>query len=174
MSLSTPFINRPVGTTADRRSRPGRRHRLHATAGVAAAAGGLPDDRVSAGLPGASPETMASAVATPLERQFGRIAGVTEMTSSSRWARRRSRCSSISTATSTPPRATCRRRSTRRAANSRRTCRATRRYRKVNPADAPILILALTSDTLRPRDDVRRGATRSWRRSCRRWKASAR
>ena len=43
----------------------------------------FPTLHVSAGLPGASPETMASAVATPLERQFGRIAGVTEMTSSS-------------------------------------------------------------------------------------------
>src|SRR6187402_3674335 len=43
----------------------------------------FPTISVSAGLPGASPETMASSVATPLERQFGRIAGVTEMTSSS-------------------------------------------------------------------------------------------
>src|SRR5437879_7716226 len=43
----------------------------------------FPTISVSAALPGASPETMASAVATPLERQFGRIAGVTEMTSSS-------------------------------------------------------------------------------------------
>ena len=43
----------------------------------------FPTIQVRPGLPGASPETMASAVATPLERQFGRIAGVTEMTSSS-------------------------------------------------------------------------------------------
>src|SRR5207245_5618359 len=43
----------------------------------------FPTIQVQAGLPGASPETMASAVATPLERQFGRIAGVTEMTSTS-------------------------------------------------------------------------------------------
>src|SRR5713226_7139477 len=43
----------------------------------------FPTIQVSAGLPGASPETMASSVATPLERQFGRIAGVTQMTSSS-------------------------------------------------------------------------------------------
>ena len=43
----------------------------------------FPTIRCRAGLPGASPETMASSVATPLERQFGRIAGVTEMTSSS-------------------------------------------------------------------------------------------
>ena len=82
--LSAPFIHRPVGTTL-------------LTVAVALA-GGLayfllpvsplpqvefPAVQVSAGLPGASPEIMASAVATPLERQFGRIAGVNEMTSSS-------------------------------------------------------------------------------------------
>src|ERR1051326_7304185 len=84
MSLSSPFINRPVGTSL-------------LTAGLALAGViaytqlpvaplpqvEFPTIQVSAGLPGASPETMASTVATPLERQFGRIAGVTEMTSSS-------------------------------------------------------------------------------------------
>ena len=84
MSISSPFIKRPVGTTL-----------LTIAIGLA---GGLayfflpvsplpqvdyPSVQVSASLPGASPEVMASAVATPLERQFGRIAGVTEMTSSS-------------------------------------------------------------------------------------------
>src|SRR5205085_10136317 len=84
MSLSSPFIHRPVGTTL---------------LTIAVAASGVlgyfllpvaplpqvesPTIQVSANLPGASPETMASAVATPLERQFARIAGVTEMTSSS-------------------------------------------------------------------------------------------
>src|SRR6267143_7285055 len=84
MSISTPFIKRPVGTSL---------------LTLALALSGLlafrflpvsplpqvefPTIQVSAGLPGASPETMASAVATPLERQFGRIAGITEMTSSS-------------------------------------------------------------------------------------------
>src|SRR4051812_35284587 len=84
MSLSSPFIFRPVGTTL---------------LTIAIALAGLmayfylpvsplpevefPTINVNAGLPGASPETMASSVATPLERQFGRIAGVTEMTSSS-------------------------------------------------------------------------------------------
>ena len=84
MSLSAPFIRRPVGTSL-------------LTAGIALA--GIlgfrllpiaplpqvefPTIQVHANLPGASPETMASSVATPLERQFGRIAGVTEMTSSS-------------------------------------------------------------------------------------------
>src|SRR5438094_2838134 len=84
MSLSSPFIRRPVATSL-------------LTTGLALA--GIvaykflpvsplpqvefPTIQVSANLPGASPDTMASAVATPLERQFGRIAGVTEMTSTS-------------------------------------------------------------------------------------------
>src|SRR5262245_5773677 len=84
MSLSTPFIRRPVGTPL-----------LTIAITLAGALGYLllpvsplpqvefPTIQVSASLPGASPETMASAVATPLERQFGRIAGVTEMTSAS-------------------------------------------------------------------------------------------
>jgi multidrug efflux pump len=84
MSLSAPFIRRRIGTTL-------------LTVALALAGGiaflllpvaplpqvEFPTIQVSAGLPGASPETMASAVATPLERQFGRIAGVTEMTSTS-------------------------------------------------------------------------------------------
>ena len=61
---------------------------------------------------------------------------------------RASRCSSISTATSTAPRATCRRRSTRRASLLPTGLPSNPTYRKVNPADAPIMILALTSDTM--------------------------
>src|SRR5213082_3877160 len=84
MNISAPFIKRPVGTSL-----------LAAAllmAGILAfnflPVAPLPQVEfpvvsVSAGLPGASPETMASAVATPLERQFGRIAGVTQMTSTS-------------------------------------------------------------------------------------------
>jgi len=84
MSLSAPFIHRPVGTTLMT---------------LAIAIAGMlayfllpvsplpqveyPSINISASLPGASPDTMASSVATPLERQFGRIAGITEMTSSS-------------------------------------------------------------------------------------------
>src|SRR5271169_4937349 len=84
MSISTPFINRPVGTS------------LLSLALLLAGALAytklpvaplpqveFPTISVGAALPGASPEIMASSVATPLERQFGRIAGVTEMTSSS-------------------------------------------------------------------------------------------
>src|ERR1017187_9197432 len=84
MSLSSPFIHKPVATTL-----------LTVAVALAGAVGfrllpvsplpqvDFPTVSVNASLPGASPEIMASSVATPLERQFGRIAGVTEMTSSS-------------------------------------------------------------------------------------------
>src|SRR3984957_8180884 len=84
MSISTPFIERPVATTL-----------LTIALGLSGAVAytflpvaplpqvDFPSISVSAQLPGASPETMASSVATPLERQFGRIAGLNEMTSSS-------------------------------------------------------------------------------------------
>src|ERR1017187_1986700 len=84
MNISAPFVHRPVATTL-----------LTVGIGVAGVVAfrilpvsplpqvDFPTISVSAGLPGASPETMASSVATPLERQFGRIAAVTEMTSSS-------------------------------------------------------------------------------------------
>src|SRR5499425_2761485 len=84
MNIAKPFIHRPVATTLLTLA--------VALSGVAAyrflpvsslPQVDFPTISVSALLPGASPETMASAVATPLERQFGRIAGVTEMTSSS-------------------------------------------------------------------------------------------
>ena len=84
MNISAPFVHRPVATTL-----------LTVAIALAGAVAfrilpvsplpqvDFPTISVSAGLPGASPETMASSVATPLERQFGRIAAVTEMTSSS-------------------------------------------------------------------------------------------
>ena len=84
MSLSSPFIRRPVATTL-----------LTAAIVLAGAVAfrelpvsplpqvDFPTITVGASLPGASPEIMASSIATPLERQFGRIAGITEMTSSS-------------------------------------------------------------------------------------------
>src|ERR1700756_3010514 len=84
MSISAPFIRRPVGTSLLSLA-------ILLAGGVAVfflPVAPLPEVEyptisVSAGLPGASPVTMASAVATPLERQFGRIAGVTQMTSNS-------------------------------------------------------------------------------------------
>src|SRR5579883_3182139 len=84
MNISEPFIRRPVGTAL-----------LTIAVALAGAAAfrllpvsplpkvDLPTISVSASLPGASPETMASSVATPLERRFGRIAGISEITSSS-------------------------------------------------------------------------------------------
>ena len=83
MNISAPFIQRPVATTLLTVAVALAGVVAFRSAGVAAAAGGFPTISVSASLPGASPETMASSVATPLERQFGRIAGVTEMTSQS-------------------------------------------------------------------------------------------
>jgi multidrug efflux pump len=110
----------------------------------------FPTISVSAGLPGASPETMASAVATPLERQFGRIAGVTQMTSSSGLgstnvtlqfdlnrdinAAARDVQASINAARSQLP----------------ADLPGQPSYRKVNPADAPIMLLVLTSDNIPP------------------------
>ncbi len=110
----------------------------------------FPTISVGAGLPGASPETMASAVATPLERQFGRIAGVTQMTSSSGLgstgitlqfdlnrdinAAARDVQASINAARSQLP----------------ADLPGQPTYRKVNPADAPIMLLVLTSENIPP------------------------
>src|SRR5579862_3796502 len=149
MSLSSPFILRPVATTL-------------LTIGViiaGAVAFGLlpvsplpevdfPTVSVSASLPGASPETMASSVATPLERQFGRIAGVTEMTSSSALG-----STSITLQFDLNRNIDAAGRDVLAAINAARGYLPTNlpgnpTYRKVNPADAPIFILALTSDTV--------------------------
>jgi len=149
MSLSTPFIERPIATTL-------------LTIGVAMA--GIfafqqlpvsplpqvdyPTISVQATMPGASPETIATTVATPLERHLGVIADVTEMTSSSSFQSTRITLQfglnrDIDGAA----------RDVQAAINAARadlptSLRSNPTYRKVNPADAPILILALTSDTL--------------------------
>ena len=147
MSISSPFIHRPVATTL-------------LTIAVAFA-GALayralpvsplpqvefPTIQVSAALPGASPETMASSVATPLERQFGRIAGVTEMTSSSNLG-----STSIVLQFDLSRDIDGAAREVQAAINAARSQLPANlpnnpTYRKVNPADAPILILSLTSD----------------------------
>ena len=117
----------------------------------------FPTIQVQAMLPGASPETMASSVATPLERSFGRIAGLTDMTSTSFLgqtsivlqfdlnrnidAAGRDVQAAINAANSNLP--------------SNLPAKPT--YRKVNPADAPIMILALTSNTEDHRRNVRCG-----------------
>ncbi|WP_301966272.1 efflux RND transporter permease subunit [uncultured Desulfovibrio sp.] len=148
LNLSAPFIRRPVATTL---------LTIAVTlAGMVAffllPVAPLPEVdfpvvRVQASMPGASPETMASTVATPLERALGRIAGVTEMTSSSSLGSTRVILqfdldrdingaardvqAAINAARSTLP-----------------TMPSNPTYRKVNPSGAPILILSVTSDVL--------------------------
>jgi multidrug efflux pump len=147
-SLSSPFIHRPVGTTL-----------LTIAITLAGALGYLllpvsplpqvefPTIQVSANLPGASPETMASAVATPLERQFGRIAGVSEMSSASGLG-----STSISLQFDLDRDINSAARDVQAAINAARGQLPTNlpnnpSYRKVNPADAPIMILAITSQS---------------------------
>jgi multidrug efflux pump len=146
MSISAPFIRRPVGTTL-------------MTAAIALAGAiafrllpvsplpqvDFPTIQVSAGLPGASPETMASSVATPLERQFGRIAAVTEMTSTSYLG-----STNITLQFDLNRDINAAARDVQAAINAARgylpaNLPSNPTYRKVNPADAPILILTLTS-----------------------------
>jgi len=147
MNLSAPFIKRPVATTL-----------LTAAIALAGAVAfrvlpvsalpqiDFPTISVGASLPGASPEIMASSVATPLERQFGRIAGVNEMTSSSNLG-----TTSITLQFDLNRNIDGAARDVQAAINAARSYLPTNlpsnpTYRKVNPADAPILILALTSD----------------------------
>jgi len=147
MNLSAPFIKRPVATTL-----------LTAAIALAGAVAfrvlpvsalpqiDFPTISVGASLPGASPEIMASSVATPLERQFGRIAGVNEMTSSSNLG-----TTSITLQFDLNRNIDGAARDVQAAINAARSYLPTNlpsnpTYRKVNPADAPILILALTSN----------------------------
>jgi multidrug efflux pump len=113
----------------------------------------FPTIAVGSGLPGASPETMASAVATPLERQFGRIAGVTQMTSSSGLGN-----TSITLQFDLNRDINAAARDVQAAINAARSqlpadLPGQPTYRKVNPADAPILLLALTSENI-PQADI--------------------
>ncbi len=103
---------------------------------------------VGASLPGADPQTMASAVATPLERQFGRISGVNQMTSSSQLG-----STGITLQFDLNRNIDAAARDVQAAINAARSqlpanLPSNPTYRKANPADAPILILALTSDTV--------------------------
>jgi multidrug efflux pump len=110
----------------------------------------FPTIGVGAGLPGASPETMASAVATPLERQFGRIAGVTQMTSSSGLG-----STNITLQFDLNRDINAAARDVQAAINAARSqlpadLPGQPNYRKVNPADSPIMLLALSSDNIPP------------------------
>jgi multidrug efflux pump len=110
----------------------------------------FPTISVGAGLPGASPETMASSVATPLERQFGRIAGVTQMTSSSGFGN-----TGIVLQFDLDRDINAAARDVEAAINAARSqlpadLPGQPTYRKVNPADAPIMLLSLTSTNIPP------------------------
>ncbi|MGB6685807.1 MAG: efflux RND transporter permease subunit, partial [Candidatus Acidiferrum sp.] len=151
MNVSEPFIHRPVATTL-----------LTIAIAVAGAIAftvlpvsplpqvDFPTISVSGSLPGASAELMASSVATPQERQFGHIAGVTEMTSSS----------SLGTSNVTIQFDLSRNidgaaRDVEAAINAARTylpanLPSNPTYRKVNPADSPVMIIGLTSDKFGP------------------------
>ncbi len=147
MNLSAPFIKRPVATTLLTAA--------IALSGVLAfrmlPVAPLPEVEfptivVHANLPGASPETMASAVATPLERQFGRIAGVTEMTSSSQLG-----STGIVLQFDLSRNIDAAGRDVQAAINSARgqlpaDLPGNPGYWKANPADSPIMMLAMTSD----------------------------
>ncbi|MGE5470880.1 MAG: efflux RND transporter permease subunit [Bacteroidota bacterium] len=110
----------------------------------------FPTISVSANLPGASPETMAATVATPLERALGRIAGVSEITSSSSLGSTR-----VTLQFELEKNIDSAAREVQAAINASRAMLPTSlpsnpTYRKVNPADTPIMILSLTSETLTP------------------------
>ena len=149
MNISAPFIKRPVATTL-------------LTVGLVLAGiiavrllpvaplpqVDFPTISVSAALPGASPETMATSVAAPLERQFAHIAGVTEMTSNSTLG-----ATSITLQFELSRNIDGAARDVQAAINAARSylpaaLPSNPTYRKVNPADAPVLIMALTSDTV--------------------------
>jgi multidrug efflux pump len=108
----------------------------------------LPTISVGAGLPGASPETMASSVATPLERQFGRIAGITQMTSSSTLGN-----TGISLQFDLNRDINAAARDVEAAINAARSqlpadLPSQPSYRKINSADSPVIFLSLNSDTI--------------------------
>jgi multidrug efflux pump len=151
MNISAPFIQRPVATTL-------------LTVGIALAGAiafevlpvaplpevDFPTISVSASLPGGSADIMASSVATPLERQFGHIAGVTEMTSASTLG-----STSVTIQFDLSRDIDGAARDVEAAINAARTYLPANlpgnpTYRKVNPADAPIMILGLTSDKYGP------------------------
>ena len=157
MNISALFIHRPIGTTL----------LTVALALVGAVAYQLlpvsplpqvefPTIEVGANLPGASPETMASAVTTPLERQLGRIAGLNEMTSISYLG-----STSITLQFDLSRNIDAAARDVQAAINAARgqlpaNLPNNPTYRKTNPADSPIMILALTSDIVDQDPHVRR------------------
>ena len=151
MNLSEPFVKRPVATVL-------------LTIGLALSGIGaffvlpvsplpqvdFPTISVSASLPGASPDTMASSVATPLERRLGTISGVNEMTSNSGVGSTR-----VTLQFDLNRKIDAAAREVQAAINATRvdlpsTLRSNPTYRKAHPSDAPVIILALTSKTRAP------------------------
>src|ERR1700726_1438157 len=147
MNISAPFIHRPVATTL-----------LTVAIALAGAIGfqvlpvaplpevDFPTISVSGGLPGGSADIMASSVATPLERQFGHIAGVTEMTSSSTLG-----ATSVTLQFDLSRDINGAARDVEAGINAARSylpanLPANPTYRKVNPADSPIMVLGLQSN----------------------------
>jgi multidrug efflux pump len=146
MNISSPFIDRPVATTL-----------LTVAVALAGAVAfnflpvsplpqiDFPTISISASLPGASPEIMASSVATPLERQLGRIAGITEMTSTSSIG-----STGITIQFDLSRNIDGAARDVQAAINAARSylpinLPSNPTYRKVNPADSPIMVIGLTS-----------------------------
>ena len=149
MSISAPFISRPVATVL-----------LTVAVALAGAIGyvllpvsplpqvDFPTVQVNASLPGASPDTMASSVATPLERQFGRISGISEMTSTSSLG-----STQVTMQFDLSRNIDAAARDVQAAVNAARgqlppNLPNNPTYKKVNPADAPVLQLAMTSDVV--------------------------
>src|ERR1700749_386204 len=147
MNISEPFIRRPVATTL-----------LTVAIAIAGAIGftvlpvsplppvDFPTISVQASLPGASAQIMASSVATPLERQFGHIAGITEMTSSSQLG-----STNVTLQFDLSRNIDGAARDVQAAINAARTYLPVNlpynpSYRKVNPADSPIMLISLTSN----------------------------
>ena len=147
MHLSAPFIQRPVATSLLSLALLLAGSVAYSVLPVAS----LPDVDfpvigIGTGMPGASPETMASSVATPLERQFGRIAGVNQMTSSSSLG-----SASVTLQFDINRNIDAAARDVQASINAARSqlpsyLPQNPSYRKANPAEAPILILTLTSD----------------------------
>ena len=108
----------------------------------------VPTIAVTAQLPGASPDTMASSVATPLERQFGEIPGLSQMTSSSALGFTQITLQFDSTRTVDSAAGDVQAAMNAASGDLPSTMPTPPTYRKTNPADTPVLILALTSDTL--------------------------
>jgi len=149
VNLSAPFIARPVATTLLTIGL--------ALAGLVAFFGlpvsplpkiDFPTIQVTASLPGASPETVATSVTTPLERRLGAIAGVSEITSSSTVGNSR-----ITLQFDLSRDIDGAARDVQAAINAARAdmpadLRSNPQYRKINPADAPVMVIALTSNTL--------------------------